>query len=100
MKRKPEYKPPLGPCRFGCGRKATIRKHDCCSACGSSCRVWSNVKSPEERAVYMGKLLVRTRRVVAVQHKEIIVGTSPFTWRAPSVRMAAPSMHRQRGDKR
>lgn len=97
---KPITKPALGPCRFGCGRKATIRKHNCCDTCYPSCRVWSNVKSPEERAAYMNTLLVRQRRVAAVTNKEIVIGTSPFTWRAPAEKLAPPSMRRQRSNVR
>jgi hypothetical protein len=96
---KKQGKPALGPCRCGCGQRATVRKHMLAASCYARCRVWSNVKTPEERAAYMGTLVNRHRCLDMVQGKEITIGTSPFNWKASSVAhmLAAPNMRRQRG---
>lgn len=95
-------KPALGPCRCGCGRRATVRKHMLAAPCYARSRTWSNVKSPEERRAYMATLSNRHRCLEMVEGKEIVIGTSPFNWRAKGEdrKIVAPSMRRQRGDVR
>ena len=68
-------------CIMGCGREATSRKHDVCKSCYSSLRYWSNVKTPQERAERVMKLLLYGRRVEAIDSKLVRIGTSPFKWR-------------------
>lgn len=92
----------LGPCVCGCGRRAEMPKHRLARACYSSMRVWSNVKTPRERAQYMLKLLTRHHRLQLIEEKEVVIGTSPFKWRRreSNVLPFTGQMRRQRGSVR
>lgn len=95
---KDKRKDDLGPCRLGCGRPATSPKHGTCTPCYASCRVLSNVKTPAERAAYLVQLMIRTRRVNAVDQKLIVIGTSPYRWKAKKNNVV--QFRRQRGNVR
>lgn len=55
-----------GPCIFDCGRRATSPAHGTCGACYSSCRYWTNVKTPAERAERQARLLLYQARMSAI----------------------------------
>lgn len=88
----------LGSCICGCGREADMPKHRLNRSCYSSIRVWSNVKTPRERAAYMNRLLVRQNRLNLIDSKEVVIGTSPYNWRkSSSSNVLRPNFRRQRG---
>ena len=75
-------------------------KHLCCDTCYPSLRVWSNKKTPKERAAYAAKLFVRQTRLAMIDAKEFVIGTSPFNWRKPATKLRQTQFHRQRGNTR
>lgn len=89
----------LGPCRFACGREATVQKHMTCTACASYCGRWSNHKTPGERAQQVSKLMLRMRRMDAIEAKLITIGKTPHRWKATD-RLKVVQFRRQRGDVR
>lgn len=86
----------LGPCIFHCGRDATHPKTQTCDSCYSYCRNWSNNKTPTERAQQITKLLLRTRRMDAIEAKLIVIGKSPHKWKATD-KLKVVQFRKQRG---
>lgn len=87
----------LGPCRMACGREATSPKHGVCATCYPSLRIWSNVKTPAERKTYLEQLMLRQRRVNAIDQKLVVIGTSPYNWKARKAKTNVVQFRRQRG---
>jgi hypothetical protein len=62
-------------CEMGCGRDMTHPRSGLCGPCYSSCRLWQNAKTREERAERVTRLLLYGRRMEAVDAKAVQIGT-------------------------